>query len=423
MADFVILPISNTDDDDIIPIVESLKLKERTLIICDNPILEEKKLPNLIIDSFKDVPSLIRKIFAWKEKNNATFRCIVQLDEEFHYRVTEAVAKALELDCFDRHTADLASNKYLQKQALDKSYLCNPSYRIIKSVRDAIGFNFPCVLKIITGYGSSFVFLNKTNEDIKRSIAKIQDSNSEDSCNYMFVPHETPKASFDSRTQFILEDYIPGNEYSCDFMVTDGPTKVIRLVRKFSSSFGFFDAFLLFNPDIESNVEFSLVKLAAFCQKVASAMGFSRGVCMLDFKFCKGEFYVIETTIRPGISTFVDLMKSVYGWTTIDKLIDYKLGNILDFSIPVQSGMVVYLTTRKRGVLKGISTESLSDSGLHIVKISLFYKPGHVIEDNAYNNFSSMLGYVLVQDTPFQDADSILSRVKKGVKIDVEPKP
>jgi hypothetical protein len=424
--DFVIMPVANMDDDDLDDIVDNLEFKDNVLVICKSGSMRNKRV-HFIQDSFRDVNRILAKIHAWKQKNCKHFAGVVALDEEYHYSFSEAIAKEFGLCFYNRDLLDLASNKYLQRLKLSEMGIKVPDFRLINRTAPLSGIGYPNVLKIITGYGSSFVYINHNEKELSGNLRRIASCAKAGSYSYMFRQHPVrlngEQAILDPRTQFILEEYVPGNEYSCDFMVHEGEVHVLRVVKKVEdkSHFAMFDAFMLFNPDEMPDSEFSLNYLQSFCKKVANGLGIERGVCMMDFKF-SNEIVVLEITIRPGISTFVALMAQLYGFTSINKLVRQHFGLPIEFTIPKENGMVVYMTSPNYGTLTSLDTTGLERHRQHlgITRIRKYHKIGQRILHNRCNSVNLVLGYILFEHVDLHKADDFIAQVSNHVRIQVK---
>jgi len=434
--------MTSIDDDDFSAIVDNLEFKDSLLLVCDSSSVEGYDLSGMahIIDRFKDAAKLVKKIEAWQQKSGMKFAGIIGLDEEFHYSFSEHIAKAFSLDFYSRRTLDLCSNKYLQREALSKAGIKVPRFRLIEPGKaidniDVGDVGFPNVLKVITGYASSYIFLNKDAAELRNNLSSLARTAEADPDDEIFLPHAVEekgrKVVLDPKRQFLVEELVCGDEYSCDFLVDSKGVHVLRVVRKFSceGNFGFFDALLLFNPDLHGG-DFSVSSLQALCKKVSGALGINSGVCMVDFKFCKCEFVIIETTVRPGISTFIDLIAHIYNTTSLNKLVRQKLGLPVPHTLPEDAGLVVYLTALRHGTMKRFDTSRLEKAAdrLGVFKVVKYYQEGVVVSTASQRPGGSVLvGYVLVraaegQSPGFAASSSVwqtINKIRSLVSVEV----
>ena len=426
----IIIVITNLGADDLAIIAENLEHKDNILLLCDEASTEEYKPKGVsyLIDSFEDKEKILEKLRLWEEKSKKQFSGIVALDEEHHYSFSEAIAHEFSLPFYEKSTLDIASNKYLQRMKLKEAGICVPKFTIITEPIKNCQIIFPNVLKLITGYGSSLVYANHNIEELEKNIKKLKGIAEKDPNRQVFDTHYTSlyeKKVFYPKEQFILEEYIKGEEYSCDFLVEDDKASVVRVVKKITNekNFAFFEGMILFNPKSIKNPDFSLEELQKICEKAAHAMGIDSGVCMMDFIFSNGKITVIETTIRPGISTFVDLMAHIYRSTSINKLIQQKLGLHVDTSIPEGIGLAVYFLSPRLGVLKNFDTSFLEKNKdkLGIIKIVKYYLIGERIKDEyPGQNMPALLGYALVKGVEIGLIQERINTIRNNVVLEIE---
>ncbi len=421
-GDAVIIIVTNLDDDDFIVIAENLEFKENVLFVSDktSPGAYPIEKLNCIIDDFWDIKSTIARISEWGRGRR--FVGIIGLDEEYHYSITREVADAFKLRYYSKKTLDSTSNKFLQRQLLNECGVRVPKFELFSGEDPKI--RFPNVLKVLTGYASIHNYLNHSPEELKKNLDVIKKEAAASNKDLMFKPHKIGDAkTFDPTTEFILEEYIGGEEYSCDYLVDQQGAHVIRVVKKIidPGNFGGFEGFYLHNPDAAPS-GFSLKELESLCTKIAKCLEIEFGVCMLDFKLINGEFVVIETTVRPGIATFVMLMAEVYGYISMNKLIREKLGVRFDLCLPSKTGLVAYFSTAKRGTVKRIDLSELDKrkDSLDMISSGVYYYDGEPIYDTSTcKTPEKLLGYALVRDVAYADINKKIKEIRNLIRVEV----
>ncbi len=420
----VILLVTNLDEDDFKAVADSLEMKDRLFLVSDRSSIRayKKRDFSYIVDSFRSPESVISRIKLWQKKNRKDFTGIIGLDEEHHYRFSSAIAREFSLEYYDSRTIDLCSNKYLQRKRLHENGVDVPKFQLLTSPDPSIGF--PNVLKLLTGYASCYVYLNNSMREFKKNWAELGKMAKRAEKDPMLASHSSFERAFDPRHEFIVEEYIDGNEYSCDYVVRNGRANVLRVVRKYSSRFGFFDALYLFNPDSpgSSGSEFSIKGLEDVCRKAASSLGIKRGVCMMDFMVKDGKIFVIETTIRPGISTFVNLMSTLYKTTSIDIFMKELLGSTKAFQIPKgqeKNGLVVYISAPALGRITLFDTKHFEENwhSLGVLEICKYLNTTKTIRTLRQR---LQLGYIMLKDVSQEDIPDIIRLVREKTIIEVE---
>jgi hypothetical protein len=409
--DVIIIISTNIEDDDLLSIINSLEFKDKTFLVTDTVINADASGIIYTLDKFDNLDYTISNIKSILADSGKTAVGIIGLDEEYHYRISLSIADALSLQYYDQRVLDIASNKYLQKKVFSEAKVRIPKYLLFdidtgipNSTIEQIGF--PNVLKPITGYGSYEIYVNDDIKMLKQNISSIKnsanDSDNPDSIvfnNHTFLDNEGNESSIDPAKFFIIEEYVGGDEYSCDFIIDKGRVDVLRVVKKIpGAALGQFNGFILFNPDTAKFSPFKNFRLASECHKIASALGISEGVCMVDFKYYNDEIIVIESTVRPGIATFIELMSLIYGYTSINMIIRQKLEVYTKIQIPETIGASIFLVTKSLGAIDKLDIANISDiNGIELLKEYLYYNSGHIITDPDYDNGITLLGYVQIK--------------------------
>ncbi|MEM4756247.1 MAG: ATP-grasp domain-containing protein [Candidatus Woesearchaeota archaeon] len=454
----LVIVATTLDDDDFYAIEHSLPWEHHCLYIIDTATAQDlhTQKENRIIDEFLSTDDLLEKVKRWHQQKKVEVVGVLGFDEEHHYRFSAAIAKHFKVSYHCQKTLDCCSNKYLQRLLLQKHQIPVPKFVLLDKSSKACPLPFPNMIKHITGYASSYVFYNenkkafaqhrkrllsqpleKTNpltkphvlgkwqkqtllslleqENIKQGIHPTIRSNSPVARVQQYHPTEV----------FLVEEYIGGTEYSCDYLITkNGKATVLRIVKKYHTPglHTSFDAFYLFNLQQQQPEEFSLKQLEELCTQCASALGIKQGLCMMDFKAYQNKLYVIETTVRPGISTFVDLMQELYGWTSITYYAKTLFGLPLPSIKQPRSGLVVYLNTPTKGYIKQFSYHQIKSLEYPILKIVPYVQEGsYTLGSPDEIQMHELLGYVMVADVPLKKASDVIQAIKEKVYIQIQP--
>ena len=121
-------------------------------------------------------------------------------------------------------------NKHTSKSLWHQSGINCPRARPVTCVRDAMDFieeiGGPCVLKPARGSGGELQFRLENAQDCERHFHDIVNGLRNRLGNRLYAspPVEAPL--------ILAEEYIPGEEFSCDFLMENNHVNVIRLSRK-----------------------------------------------------------------------------------------------------------------------------------------------------------------------------------------------
>ncbi|MFH1642106.1 MAG: ATP-grasp domain-containing protein [Nanoarchaeota archaeon] len=372
----------------------------KILVICEKEFMQDYNLKgNFIDDDFKSEKRLIEKIGLWVEKNNVKLIGIIGIDDEEQFKLSKKLSLCFNIRFYDDETLNTASNKYIMKTRFKKYNVPTGKCALIEKMSNEI--KFPNVLKTITGTGSEFIFLNKNESDLKKNIEILKNALKKIRNDKRFRIIEYQDIKFDPRRQFLLEEYAEGEEYSCDFSVYNKKIQILRIVKKYQSEqIGYYKGFYLMN---EKNIRKKGINdLNKVCANISRAFNIQEGVCMVDFKVNQGKINVIESSIRPGLSTFIPLMQRMYGYTSLGIYAKMKLGLATELKLPKNEGVVVYLLAERGGVLKHLK---IIKNTANIINITKFTKPGDKIIDIITDHTDLMVGYILIKNP--ENADKI----------------
>lgn len=441
MSDFImndnnviIIVSTNIEDDDISAIIDNLEFRNKIFLITDNDTTADTSGMMHVVDKFKDLDITIRNIQSVLKDAGKIAVGIIGLDEEHHYRISLAIAESLSIKYYDRRVLDIASNKYLQKKVFSEKNIRIPKYFLLEinnpiPIRELDNIGFPNVLKPITGYGSYSVYINDDMDMLGKNISSIKDSvndiNNSDSIvfnHHKFVDANGKESFIDPGQFFIIEEYVGGDEYSCDFIINEGLVDILRVVKKIPGiGIGEFNGFILFNPDNNKISGFDINMLKSECTKIALALGIKEGVCMVDFKHYDDEIIIIESTVRPGIATFVELMGLLYNYTSINMLIRQKLGCYTNEKIPNIIGASVFIVGKSLGTIKNFDTDKLSDgANFSVLNICKYYDTGDIISDYDYESGVKLMGYVLLKVLSEDCLDSLFYDINTSSILRIE---
>jgi hypothetical protein len=374
------------------------------------------------------VPAAIHKIEAWCKEHRRRPTSLLGIDDEEQFRVAGQIAAHFGLSFYDSHTLAVASNKYLMKQRFVRCGVPTGRFTLLSETNGrARDVGFPNVLKIISGSGSEFLFLNRNATELTTNRVQLQQAvaRSRDT-RFRKVRVELDGAAYrlDPRQQFLLEEYVGGDEYSCDFLIQRGAVRLLRVVRKYPSAhLGYFAGYYLLNRGSLRHAGVEPDELRGVCKRVAQALDVRDAVCMVDFKADAGGLRIIETSIRPGLSTFIPLMKQVYGYTSMGVLSRLRRGPHVTESMSRAEGLCVYFFADGPGRVTRIDTTGLTAlrAEVDLLDTHLYYRRGTRVHDTAFDHTGLVAGYALIRNPGRDRVPELIERVAKAVHIEVEP--
>jgi predicted ATP-grasp superfamily ATP-dependent carboligase len=416
-----ILLLNDLLEEDFDPIINALEFKKDLLIITTTDFKKKNYGVNFIVDDLENIDSLIKKVSDFKIKNNVEFCGIIGLDEEYKYSFSKAIADKFNLPSNSKETLDLVANKYIQISKLKKGGVDVPDFKLFEKYDEIKDFTLPCVIKPVRGISSLYVYKNNTPQELKSNF-KLIEAYKTDS-NFLSLANTDKSAE----KPFIIEEFIDGNEYSCDFFVGK-EILLLRVAKKIVSKeyFPFFEGYYLFNPDNDSNSEFSASDLKIICQKIAKSLDIKNGLCMVDFRFDKKKkkILLIETTTRPGVDDFICLMDKYYHYISLNVALRNMFGT-LDYSsfrkLPAISSAIVYILAPKPGILSKIDTKKLSNLNLpYIEEIKTYFNVGEKVESLGLTLTPPYVGHVVLKGIKYNELDKVIATIRSNTIIQVK---
>jgi hypothetical protein len=393
--------------EDLLYILHDRELAGRLVLVVDSSqkkFAEEHGFRFVLVD-FTDTKKFIPSIKAFKLEHNLSFAGVVGIDDECQFESTRQIAEAFDLTYFSRDTLHYASNKYLMKERFRKFGVPHPKHRLVENGGNpARGFDFPVVLKPAYGVSSSYVFLCKTPSELSRAIdyAKKRMRDDPDFSRSRRRVGQFKKY-FSPSSTMVVEEYVSGAEFSCDYSVFNGKVGIVRVVRKIpSAKLGLFEGYHLLNlQDFGSRHGFTLPELRSVCGKVAKSLDFSEGVFMLDFKVTPKGISVLETAPRPGISTFIPLMNLLYGYNSFDVLMRKKLGLPAPHVRDPSEGLAIEIIAERGGRITEFSLDGVKGVerkfGSRVLSVYTYNNVGDLLQDEPGMHLDLIVGYVLAE--------------------------
>ncbi|WP_415238399.1 ATP-grasp domain-containing protein [Seleniivibrio woodruffii] len=260
---------------------------------------------------------------------------------------------------------------------------------------------FPAVIKPATGSGSELVFLVK---DIAETAEK-----------YLYITDRTgchPNQRMYPTCGCTLEEYIEGDEFSCDWVMKDGQAEIIRIaekVRDDSLSFGTALAYIV-PPSKPLDTE----KLKKILVNGARTLGFSEMIAMTDFLVKDGEIYLIEMTPRFGGDCLPDTVMASAGFDIFRAALDYAADG--EISVPD-----LWLTTASVRILadrKGSLDRVDIQPDQRIIFTRIEREKGHKIVLPPENYFSRIIGHVVFRPDEKKCVHEQIREVRSKISVE-----
>lgn len=358
--------------------------------------------PAWIDDDGASEDRTLARIEAWVGAHRQRIGGVVGVDEERQFGLSRRIAERFSAPFASEETCARASNKILQKVWFGRNGVPTPAWVLVKSADDP-GFDrvpYPAVVKAISGYGSQFMSRCLDAAEARAAYVRWSAAASRAAGDVRFEPRRLDLGDgpieVDTRTQFLLERWVGGTEFSCEFMVRGGGIHLIRVAQKVQGAhFGFFDGTLLLSRARVEETGVGMDRLAALCERVAPSLGAESGVCMVDFLLEDGELVVLEASIRSGLSATNHMMYDLVGYSTLALSVLEAMGRPEPIRFPTGDSAVVYL----RGPVSSDRLEALrSEFGEERVYLYAADEEPSTAPADDVDPTADLSGYVIVRN-------------------------
>jgi biotin carboxylase len=292
-----------------------------------------------------------------------------------------------------RHCRD----KNITKKIWRQNNLTCPRHRKVTSAEEVFDFwqeiEGPCVLKPLFGSGSDLVFLCSNRKECDKATKIIQEGLQERKNIRLY--RKRPVSSF------LAEEYISGDEFSCDFTIRDNAVEILRLTRKIKFTrkpFGTIDAYMICDWQ---GAGLQKALLADILLKAAHALGLSNALCMVDFIVRNQQIHLLEMSPRPGGDCIPALLYRATGFDILSRTLEFAQ-NQAPAPISKISGnglVALRLHAETSGEIVRIDTNRLYHDP-RTREINIVHSAGHQIIMPPTEYDSWYLGYVLFRPVP-----------------------
>jgi biotin carboxylase len=296
-------------------------------------------------------------------------------------------------------------NKFLSKQAWKRADVVCPEAAVVRNRPELSEFidrvGKPFILKPLSGSGGELVFCCADHTDCLQAYDAMMNRLSEAGENRLYFQDPTAPGDLDPLRHVILEEFIPGQEYSCDFFLENGRLEVIRTARKIPTAgtqVGTTTAAYVLPAQLPAEIPSPV--LLNQLHRAATALGLDRALCMVDFIVWQGKAYLLELTPRPGGDCLPWLIQQSCGLDMIGLALDMAQGRKLSM-VPGQSWKT--LVGLRLFAQHGGTVKEIDEGGLRldprVQEVFIKRRPGHrvVLPPNDYD--SRLLGHVIFRPT------------------------
>ena len=392
----------------------------RVLFLTDPQVRSKAREPaptpkEEILCSLTDVASLRTALREHLHQWNITLTGITCFDCE-SLGLAAFLAEELSLPFPTVESIRICRDKYTTSSRWLKRSVRTPRFSLARSAYDAADFQKktgrPCVLKPVSGSGSELVFFCDTESGCQRAAQILIRGIQERKENRLY------SAAADC---FLVEEFVEGIEYSCDFILEKTGVEILRITRKVRAKdapFGTTRGYILTTCEAEG---LDPKRLAVLFGRAAQALGLTRALCMVDFLWSEDEVVFLELTPRPGGDCIPYLLRFATGMDILKVALDFAEKRPLDIPEPSSEGCCVGLRLHadRAGVLRHIATERLERDG-RVKMVHLIRQGGHQVTLPPEDYESWYLGHLLFVPEAGRDVDEQCLEVQRLLTLELE---
>jgi len=346
--------------------------------------------------------------------------------------------------CFDCESLDLAAvlasnlglvfpsaeavavsrNKLISKQLWHKAGITCPQCTSVASIQEAgrlpETLGLLLVMKPQTGSGSELVFLCADATQCEQAFVALRKSLAYHPNRRMY-PEKDP-AGLDPRRVFVAEQFIVGEEYSCDFLLEQGRARIIRLALKYPAPGQPVGTILAYLVPAALPAGLSWPGLTAQLEAAAQALGLNQAICMADLMVAEGRAYLIELTPRPGGDCLPPLIMHSSSLDMLGLTLDFAASRPIIWPAPEewQAMVGLRLFAKQEGVIRKLDLNRLQqDSRVRECTLRRHIGDRVLLPPRDYD--SRLLGQVIFAPTPGVAIEQQCQELAQMLKLEMEP--
>lgn len=299
--------------------------------------------------------------------------------------------------------ASLFSDKSKQRVFCKEHGISVPDFRLCKSWEEAADFlkqYKKAIIKPIDSQSSRGVFTVCSDDDIK-------------------AHYEETLSWSNIRKEFLIEQYVGGDEFTIDGLVVNGKyhpmTISIKEMYKSNPNVSKMQTYSWFHP------EYDFDKMREENRKLIETAGIPFGLTHSEYKCENGKFYLIESGARGGGSNLSGkIVPYMSGVDNYEYLIRQALGEKVDFPKFDKEYLENHYSIMRffdfgKGKVKSVVGRDILETNPNMIDFQLEVKPGQILEDLKYGRMRP--GHFIIGGTDFDELKNQMNYILNNVKV------
>lgn len=361
------------------------------------------KYKDLIVADIRDAKSIIN---ALKTSNLLDKIDAIIPATDYATHITSEVAEHFGLTAQPYIAALRARRKDLAREVYEKSGVPNPKFAMANKVevpKEIIGrIGYPMILKPTDGACSQNVMLVKNDEEFKRA-AKF------------LLEFEETYLGFKSRKEFLMEEFIIGDEFSIEIFIYNEKIEFASVTEKISGPLPYFAETGHVVPT--STHKDKINDIIEVAQRAILSLGFINGPFHAEARLSPRGPVIMEVNGRPaGDNIATELLINAFGVNFFEASIDAYL------KLPVKikptknlASSIAYLTSSQEGKIKTIEGADKLMEQKSVVKSHISVKEGDSVQPPQSSD--DRYGYVITTAPTPEEAKSCALAAINSIKL------
>lgn len=258
--------------------------------------------------------SIVEKDEILKECKKIGIDGICSIASDLATLTVNYVAEKMGLCGNSMRCTEISTNKYLMRKAFEEHGVPVPKFTVCDETTDlsAIDMAYPCIVKPTDRSGSRAITKVTAKEQLSEAVAAAVEQ------------------SFEKKA--VIEEFIEGNEYSCECITQNGVHHFLAITKKFTTGAPHFIETGHRQPsDIPENMTDSIVSQIF---RALDALEIKNSASHTEFKLDKnGTVRIIEIGARMGGDCIgSDLVRLSTGYDFVKMVIDTACGDPIDIA-------------------------------------------------------------------------------------------
>ncbi len=218
----------------------------------------------------------------------------------------------------------------------------------------------------------------------------------------------------------ISEEFIPGEEYSCDLFFDGKHSTLLRLAKKYFLKELPIGTAVAYEIPAQFPSTLSREGFLKQLEKAAVSLGLSASLCMADLMIRNGQSCILELSTRLGGDCLPSMIEASCGVDMLRVAMEFAEGTVPDLpEEPAWNRVIgVRFHAKQTGVLQAI-TPALQEWKANIHAQLWLHKPGDKIDLPPRDYGSWLLGQVIFSPKPDLEIAKQIEVLLQSVKVDI----